>query len=93
MPTGSRLAAGARTGSGKDLDQKWNIGAQHVLYHKDGSWFHVLERFPGALCDPKGYVLFPTKERYMDSPFLRIGQRTAVPGGISSLSDYVRMEA
>lgn len=91
MPDALGLPAGVRTGSGKALNEKWGIGAAHALYHKDGTWFNVLERFPGALCDPNGYVLFATKREYEESRDLKIGQRTNVPGGISKLSSYVRM--
>jgi hypothetical protein len=86
------MPAGVRTGSGRALNEKWGIGAQHALYHREGTWFNVLERFPGALCDPNGYVLFGTKDEYENPPYLKIGQRTNVPGGISRLPKYVRME-
>ena len=92
MVRSSGLPAGIRTGSGKALNEKWHINAAHALYHKDGTWFNVLERFPGALCDPHGYVLFKTKEDYERSPHLKIGEHTNVPGGISKLQAYVRME-
>lgn len=83
---------GLRTGSGRQLNKKWSIGAQHVLYHKDGTWFHVLERFPGALCDPHGYVFFADKAQYQNSPYLRIGVHTSAPAGISQMPSYVKME-
>ena len=86
------VPAGVRTGSGKVLNEKWKIGAAHALYHKDGTWFNAIERFPGALCDPHGYILFATKEEYESSPYLMIGQRVNVPGGIDKLDSYVRME-
>jgi hypothetical protein len=92
MTPGAGSPAGARTGSGRLLNEKWGIGARHALYHKEGTWFNVLERFPGALCDSNGYVLFATKEEYENSPELTIGQRTNVLGGISKLKGYVRME-
>jgi hypothetical protein len=92
MPKEVGSPAGVRTGSGRLLNEKWGIGAMHALYHKHGTWFNVLERFPGALCDPNGYVLFATKEEYENSPELKIGQRTNVPSGISKLKKYVRME-
>lgn len=91
MPQTVGSTAGVRTGSGRELNRKWNIGAAHVLYHKDGTWFHVLERFPGALCDPHGYVLFSDKDQYIKAPQLKIGVRTAVPAGINQLPGYVRM--
>jgi hypothetical protein len=90
LPSPAGKPAGLRTGSGRQLNLDWSIGAQHVLYHKDGTWFNVLERFPGALCDPNGYVLFATKEQYVNSSHLNINQRTNVPGGISQLHGYVR---
>lgn len=83
--------AGVRTNSGKRLNEKWSIGAVHALYHRDGTWFNLLERFPGALCDPNGYVLFSSKFEYEHSPYIKVGQQTNVPGGIQSLSNYVRM--
>jgi hypothetical protein len=92
MPSSVGTLPGIRTGSGRQLNRKWSIGAAHVLYHKDGTWYHVLERFPGALCDPHGYVLFQDKLQYTNSPHLRIGARTAVPAGIKNMPNYVRME-
>jgi hypothetical protein len=91
MPQTLRSTLGTRTGSGRELNRRWGIGASHVFYHRDGTWFHVLERFPGALCDPHGYVLFSDKEQYAKSPHLRIGVRTAVPKGINQMPTYVRM--
>lgn len=85
-------SAGIRTGSGEALNDAWNIGAAHALYHKDGTWFNLLERFPGALCDPFGYVLFATKADYENSPHVKLGEQTNVPGGISSMKNYVRMK-
>ena len=92
MPSSTGKPAGVRTGSGRQLNRKWSIGAQHVLYHKDGTWFHVLERFPGALCDPHGFVLFADKQQYLNCPYVRIGERTAVPSGINQMPSYVRMQ-
>jgi len=92
MQSSMEKPAGVRTGSGRQLNRKWSIGAQHVLYHKDGTWFHVLERFPGALCDPNGYVLFSNKQQYENSPHLRLGKRTAVHSGINQIPGYVQME-
>src|SRR5580692_1594148 len=35
--------------SGKRLNEEWKVGALHALYRKDGTWYNLLERFPGAL--------------------------------------------
>jgi hypothetical protein len=75
--------------TGSSLNDEWGIGAQHALYHREGTWYQNLTRFPGALCDPHGYVRFETEHAYLHSPYVRVTQETNVPGGISSLPDYV----
>lgn len=85
-----RKTSGVRI-TGRELNRKWSIGAQHTLYREDGKWFHVLERFPGALCDPQGYVLFSNKFEYLNSPYLKIGTRTHVPSGIKHMPNYIRI--
>jgi hypothetical protein len=50
-----------------------------------------LERFPGAYFDPNGYVLFRAYEEYAYSPYLTIGIRVSVRGGIESMPNYVRV--
>jgi hypothetical protein len=86
------MASAPRSNSGRALNDKWSIGAAHALYHVDGTWYHVLERFPAALCDPHGYVLFDTEHAYRHCPYLRIGIRTRVLGGISQMPGYVRVQ-
>lgn len=86
------LGAKQRTNSGQRLKEEWKIPAQHVLYHKDGNYYNHLLRFPGALCDPRGYVLFKTGQEYHKSPYLQHGQQLHVPNGISSMPGYVRMK-
>ena len=74
--------------TGKLLNEKWGVGAKHALYREDGKWYMPLERFPGALFDPFGYVLFETKDQYENCPALHIGMRVNVPEGISSIPSY-----
>lgn len=80
-----------RSGSGRELNRKWNVGALHALYRQEGDWYHLLERFPGALFDRNGYVKFETREQYLRCPYITIGQRVHVPLGISRMPDYVRV--
>lgn len=54
--------------SGKKLNDEWGVGAAHALYREDGTWYHVLEKFPGALFDAHGYVLFETETAYRNCP-------------------------
>ena len=76
--------------SGRQLNLLWGVGAKHALYHREGTWYNNLERFPGALFDPNGYVLFPTEQAYRNSPYVRITQETNVVNGISSIPGYIR---
>ncbi len=75
---------------GRDLNKKWSVGAQHALNSKTGTWYHLLERFPGALFDAGDYVMFKTRKDYEGCRYLDIGQELNVPGGISSVPGYTR---
>lgn len=81
--------------TGRELNEKWNIGAQHALYRKNGTWYHRLDRFPGALCDAHGYVRFETASDLEACPGVLIGREKnwlSVPGGIAILPGYVQAE-
>ena len=83
-PSGKQL-------SGRNLNELWGVGAKHALYHRDGHWYNNLDRFPGALFDPDGYVVFRTEDAYRNSQHLRIAKETNVPNGIASIPGYTRM--
>ena len=74
------------------------IGAKQARYHKDGHFYGLLERFPAALCDPQGYVLFQTKEEYqrLDPDYLGLGEKKCNvrdrAAGISGIPDYIKVE-
>ncbi len=59
----------------------------------------ALKEFPGVLFDPKGYLLFQIEEEYKNSPYLPHykpnrsddRKRINVPGGISSVPDYIQV--
>ena len=53
--------------NGEMLNREWKVGARHALYHKDGTFYENLERFPGALFDPDGYILFKTQDDYQEN--------------------------
>jgi len=86
----ARATALPKNLSGKLLNEKWGVGASHALYRADGKWFHCLERFPGALFDPHGYIVFDTREAYESCPGVDVGVHTHVPSGISKLPGYIR---
>jgi len=78
-----------RTNTGDNLKREWNIPAKQVRYHKDGTFYENLTKFPGALTDPLGYILFDEERDYLISPFVHIGQKTNVPKGIKKIQGYV----
>jgi 5-methylcytosine-specific restriction protein A len=74
------------------LNEGWGVGAAQVRYSDDGHWCATLARFPGALFDAHGYVLFATEEEYRTSPHISVGKQISVPKpGISAMPGYVRV--
>jgi hypothetical protein len=72
------------------LNESWAVGADQVRYSDDGHWYATLSRFPAALFDAHGYVLFETEQKYRGSPYLNIGKQISVPKpGISAIPGYV----
>ena len=77
--------------NGATLNRDWNVNARHALFSNTGNWYHRLTRFPGALFDPKGYILFETEEKYLACASLNINQDIWVPHGIASAPGYVQI--
>ena len=85
--------------TGKYLNRKWKVGAKHSLFRETGNFYMTLRKFPGALFDPKGYLLFQIEEEYKNFPYLTHykpnrsdgRKRINVPGGISSVPDYIQV--
>ena len=75
---------------GDELNKKWGVGARHALYSREGTWFHLLERFPGALFDENGFILFKTKEDYERCSHLDRGHELNVRDGIEKIPGYIR---
>jgi predicted HNH restriction endonuclease len=80
--------AGTRSNTARSLSKLWKLDVRHALYRKTGDWYHQLERFPGALLDASGYVIFETEEAFRSCRQLRIRQDVVVPGGISTIPGY-----
>ncbi|MFW6145587.1 MAG: HNH endonuclease [bacterium] len=75
---------------GKRLNREWKINAEHALYRKTGKEYDNLKRFPGALLDENGFVLFATKQEYEQCPYLHIEKKVYVPNGINKMPNYQR---
>src|SRR5262245_5194485 len=54
-----------RMARGEELNRQWGVGASHALYREDGRWYHQLKKFPGALFDKSGYIVFETHDAYV----------------------------
>ena len=86
------------TRNGRELNERWSVGALHALYRESGDWYHVPRRFPAALFDAHGYVLFETEEELETDEILRSKKAgkdwlSVRKPGISSLVNYVKMDA
>jgi hypothetical protein len=77
-----------RSNTARSLAKIWGLDVKHALYRQSGDWYHQLERFPGALMDESGYVIFETESAYRDCPALRITQHISVPNGIRGIPRY-----
>ena len=86
-----REKAKRHRGEAPRLNEAWGVGAAQTRYSDTGHWYETLKRFPAALFDPHGYVLFPNEAEYRAAP-MSIGKQISVPKpGISSMPGYVRM--
>src|SRR5207249_8825112 len=77
--------------NGNKMNNKWNVNVRQALYRENGTWFHVLDHFPGALFDANGYIIFRTRQEYERCASLQIGKELGVPHGIASIPGYVSM--
>lgn len=67
--------------TGKRLAKRWGLTVHQALYRETGDWYHRLNRFPGALLDAGGYVVFETEDAFEACPHLRIGRDPKRHGG------------
>ncbi len=74
------------------LSREWGVQVAQARYSHDGHWYATLSRFPAALFDAHGYVLFATEKQYRTSPNISIGKEISVrKPGISGIPGYVRV--
>ena len=77
--------------TGNQLNALWSVGAQQSRYSEWGNWYSKLTKFPGALFDSKGFILFRNEEDYLNCPALEIRKQVNVTNGISSIAGYVHV--
>jgi hypothetical protein len=78
--------------SGPQLIRRWTIPVRQARFHRDGIWYEHLTQFPAAFCDPEGYIAFETEDEYRNCQCLNLGKQVNVPGGISSIPGYKKVE-
>ena len=74
--------------TGKLLAQQYGLEVKHALYHKDGTFYEILTRFPAALFDKNGWVRFDTESEYVACKELRKTEKLNIPEGIATIPGY-----
>ena len=79
--------------NGRELISRWKLDVQQARFHRDGHYFEHLTKFPAALCDPNGYVIFADETEYRMCPYLKLGQQVNVDlPGISVMPNYLKVD-
>src|SRR5215471_21742050 len=80
--------------TGKDCIRRWKLQVRQARFHRDGSWYERLDRFPAAYCDPDGYKVFDSEDDLRTTPGVRIepSGQVWVPGGIAKLRGYRKID-
>ena len=87
-PTDAARHAVSKRVTGEQLNRRYRLGVRHALYHKDGTFYECLTRFPGALCDSNGYVRFESEPEFARDPRLNIGEKVNIHSSLSSHPRY-----
>src|SRR5258708_4418868 len=75
-----------------ELQKLWGIEAKEGRLRETGDWYNAFSRFPAALLDAHGYILFATEEEYRTSPHISIGKQISVKDpGISAIPSYIHI--
>jgi len=76
----------------KRLSKEWGLVVNHALYSSGGVFYNRIRRFPGALLDDMGFILFRSEKDFYNCKHLRIGERVHVTNlGISTIPGYVQV--
>ena len=74
------------------LMREWGVHIEQAKYSHDGHWYSLLTKFPAALVDQTGYLIFETEREFRESPHLALGKQISVKKpGISGVPGYIRM--
>jgi hypothetical protein len=94
IPMDRRTKAALHRDKAPRLMAAWHMPVAQARYSHDGNWYALLDRFPAALVDANGYLLFESEHDYKSSLHLALGKQINVrKPGISAVPGYVRMLA
>ena len=85
----NRPAVGTRV-TGEQLNRKYKLGARHALYHKDGTFYERLVRFPAVYCDTRGYVKYENEQQFLRDSSINIGEKVNIHRALSAHPRYQR---
>ena len=71
---------------------RWNIKCSSARFSEWGNWYAAVNRFPAALIDTNGYIVFESLEKLNSTQGVKFTKQINVPAGISSLSGYILAE-
>ena len=71
----------------KELILTKGIPCDYSLYSGWGNFYYVPRKYPVALIDGAGYVIFHDRSS-LNRPEIRVGKRLNVPSGIKTLPEY-----
>jgi hypothetical protein len=79
---------------GRDIARRHRVDVNQALYHHEGTFYHLLNRFPAALFDGQGYVYYQTAHDYENDSDVNIGSdRLHVRRGIQNHPRYQRLSS
>ncbi len=85
----NRAVKGTRV-TGELLNRKYRLGARHALYHKDGTFYERLSRFPAVYCDTRGFVRFDSEQQFILDSILNVGEKVNIHRSLASHPRYQR---
>lgn len=73
----------------KEINNVVKLEVNHCLYGSHGDWYHNLRKFPAALFDKDGFVVYQSKRQYENDIHLKHSKKSLhVEEGISSIPGY-----
>jgi hypothetical protein len=82
----------AKMATGQELLKRWGIVARQARFHHQSNWYEPPTKFPAALCDREGYVVFETERQLKDCSGVHVGKKINVRGGIWAIPGYRKVD-